>query len=66
MLGVPDPARPADEMLDDTQRLASLQQDGWQIAYGGYTEVKGESLPAKVTLTRENVRVRLVVDDWGS
>jgi outer membrane lipoprotein LolB len=66
VLGVPDPARPAGEMLDDTQRLATLQQDGWQVAYGGYTDVQGESLPSKVTLTRENVRVRLVVDGWGS
>ena len=66
VLGVPDPARPADEKLDDTQRLATLQQDGWQITYGAYTDVQGEALPSKVTLTRENVRVRLVVDGWGS
>ncbi len=66
VLGVPDPARPADEMLDESQRLATLQQDGWQIAYGGYTDVQGQSLPAKMTLTRESVRVRLVVDGWGS
>lgn len=66
VLGVPDPSRPADEVLDDTKRLITLQQDGWQIAYGSYTDVRGEALPSKVTLTRENVRVRLVVDGWGS
>jgi len=66
VLGVPDPARPADETLDDTRRLATLKQDGWQIDYGSYANVHGESLPSRVTMKRENVRVRLVVDGWGS
>jgi outer membrane lipoprotein LolB len=66
VLGVPDPSSPADEMLDDTQRLASLKQAGWQIDYTAYANVRGQSLPSKVTLTREGVRVRLVVDNWGS
>jgi len=66
VLGVPDPSHPADEQLDDSKRLASLSQDGWQVEYGGYTEVRGQALPSKVTLKRENVRVRLVVDGWGT
>ena len=66
VLGVPDPSHPADETLDDAQRLATLKQDGWQIDYATYASVRGQSLPAKVTLTREKVRVRLVVDDWGT
>lgn len=66
VLGVPDPSSPAEEHLDETKRLASLSQNGWQIDYGGYTEVDGQALPSKVTLRRENVRVRLVVDGWGT
>ncbi len=66
VLGVPDPATPAEETLDDSKRLATLKQDGWQIDYTAYADVRGESLPLKATLTREDVRVRLVVDDWGS
>ncbi len=65
VLGVPDPATPADETLDDTKRLASLKQAGWQIDYTAYANVRGQSLPSKATLTREGVRVRLFVDDWG-
>ena len=64
--GVPDPSHPAEETLDDTRRLVTLSQDGWKVDYGAYTEVRGQALPSKVTLTRENVRVRLVVDGWGS
>jgi outer membrane lipoprotein LolB len=66
VLGVPDPAAPADEILDDSKRLATLKQDGWQIDYTAYADVGGQSLPSKATLTREDVRVRLFVDDWGS
>jgi outer membrane lipoprotein LolB len=66
VLGVPDPAHPAEERLDDSQRLATLKQDGWQIDYTAYTSAHGQTLPAKATLTREGVRVRLFVDDWGS
>lgn len=66
VLGVPDPATPAKEALDGQQRLASLQQDGWQVDYGAYTSVGGEWLPSRVTLQREGVRVRLIVDGWTS
>ena len=66
VLGVPDPATPAKETLDNQQRLASLRQDGWQVDYGAYTSVGGEWLPSRVTLQREGVRIRLIVDGWTS
>jgi outer membrane lipoprotein LolB len=66
VLGVPDPAEPAQQSLDAQQRLVSLQQGGWQIDYGGYMSVAGEWLPAKLTLQREGVRVRVVIDGWNS
>jgi len=65
VLGVPNPSQPSKEVLDDTQRLAALEQDGWKIAYTGYTDVQGEALPSKITLTRDTTRVRLVIDSWG-
>jgi outer membrane lipoprotein LolB len=66
VLGVPDPARPADEVLDADQRLASLRQDGWQIDYTSYSVVGGHWLPSRMTLKRDDIRVRLLVDGWGS
>jgi len=65
--GVPDPAIPAKEKVDpQQQRLQSLEQDGWQIDYTGYMPSGAVSLPAKLTLQRAGVRVRLVVDGWNS
>jgi outer membrane lipoprotein LolB len=76
ILGVPDPATPAKESLDPQQRLQSLEQNGWHIDYGGYVRAGngrtgdgsggGDLLPARVTLQRAGVRVRLVVNAWNS
>jgi len=65
VLGVPDPSAPASESLDPVQqRLTSLTQDGWRIDYQGYASADGEALPARLTLQRDAVRVRLFVDNW--
>lgn len=64
VLGVPDPTTPASVQLDSRQRLAQLTQDGWQITYSAYMPVGAEWLPKLMTLRRENVRVRMVVDGW--
>jgi outer membrane lipoprotein LolB len=66
VLGVPEPGHPAQESLDSQQRLATLEQDGWQILYTNYMSVRGEWLPSKLTLQRQGVRLRLVVDGWNS
>jgi outer membrane lipoprotein LolB len=65
VLGVPDPSQPATESLDVAQqRLSSLTQDGWRVEYLGYGSTDGEALPARLTLQRDTVRVRLLVDNW--
>jgi len=82
ILGVPDPAMPSKETVDPRQQwLQSLQQDGWQIDYDGYMPTgkgpaekgadgagpgAGAWLPAKMTVQRSGVRVRLIVDGWSS
>ena len=62
----PDPGKPAQESLDSQQRLQSLQQEGWQVDYGGYMAVNGGWLPSRMTLQKGGVRVRLVVDGWNT
>lgn len=64
VLGVPDPGSPASVRLDSQQRLTELTQDGWRIEYSAYMPVGAEWLPRLLTLRREDVRVRMVVDGW--
>jgi outer membrane lipoprotein LolB len=75
ILGVPNPAMPAKEVVDpQQQRLQSLEQEGWQVDYSGYMptgltpvgSAGGFGLPSKLTVQRPGVRVRLVVDSWSS
>ena len=65
VLGVPDPAQPSIETVGADQRLAELEQDGWQIVYASYMSAGGATwLPQRLTLLRGDVRVRLIVDHW--
>jgi outer membrane lipoprotein LolB len=76
ILGAPDPGAPSKETVDpQQQRLQSLQQSGWDIEYGGYMPAGSASgggsggaawLPSRLTVQRSGVRVRLIVDGWGS
>jgi outer membrane lipoprotein LolB len=64
LLGAGDPALPAEETLDSEQRLARVVQDGWTVDYQDYRRTAGQWLPRRVTLRREAVRIRLLVQDW--
>ena len=65
VLGVPDPAQPATESVDPAQqRLSELTQGGWHVQYQSYESAGSEALPARLTLQRDTVRVRLLVDHW--
>ncbi|MGC3982050.1 MAG: lipoprotein insertase outer membrane protein LolB [Steroidobacteraceae bacterium] len=41
-----------------------LQQAGWRIEYGDWLQRDGLRLPAKLTLTREQLRIVMVVQSW--
>ncbi len=67
LLGVPDPALAADESLEaGAARLAALRQAGWSVVYARYAPVPGTrlELPQRIEVTREGVRLRLLVEDW--
>jgi outer membrane lipoprotein LolB len=68
LLGVPDPATTASETLDDRQRLASLQQNDWQVDYAEYLktseQASGQWLPRRLTMHRGPVKLKLQVSRW--
>jgi outer membrane lipoprotein LolB len=64
VLGVPDPGVPSMETVGSDQRLAALEQSGWEISYSSYVNAGGNWLPQRLALQRGEVRVRLVVDHW--
>jgi outer membrane lipoprotein LolB len=62
--GCDDPASHADTTLDEMNRLAGLAQQGWQISYEGYQRQGALWLPRQVTLRRDPVRLRLLIQSW--
>jgi len=64
VLGASDPAYPAQESVDDQQRLTHLEQDGWQVDCADYAVVSGQWLPRRLTVTRQVLRLKLIVNSW--
>ncbi|OGT21792.1 MAG: outer membrane lipoprotein LolB [Gammaproteobacteria bacterium RBG_16_57_12] len=65
LLGKPAPDLVTEDLqLDETGRLGTLRQAGWEISYRGYTDAPGLSMPARIFINNHLVSVRLVVDQW--
>ncbi len=65
LLGIPNPASGFEVSRDDQDRAKTLTQAGWMIAYDRYVPVAGDVLPTRLSLSREGVRVRIVIDHWN-
>ena len=63
-LGIPDPAVPADTIVDENGQLASLKQRDWSVVYSRYAEGGGQMMPKVLTAENSDTRVRLVIDYW--
>jgi|SRR5450631_2247687 len=64
MLGVANPAAAFDLSRNDQDRAKALTQAGWSVTYDRYMAVQGDVLPARLVLSRDDVRVRIVIDHW--
>jgi outer membrane lipoprotein LolB len=67
LLGLPAPGD-AQESRSPGGQLLSLTQQGWLVEYQEYLPQHSAagtvSLPAKMRATRENLRLRVVIDNW--
>src|SRR6202789_3488782 len=64
LLGVPNPGSTFDLTRNEQDRAKSLTQAGWSVAYDRYLPVADDLLPARLVLSRGDVRVRIVIDRW--
>ncbi len=65
VVGLPMPGVELRKKLDASGRLQRLTQAGWQIEYQHYRNDGSLDMPKKIVLTREDLRVRLVIDHWS-
>ncbi|MFP4244551.1 MAG: lipoprotein insertase outer membrane protein LolB, partial [Ectothiorhodospira sp.] len=50
--------------LDAAGRASRLEQAGWTVRYQRYDETQRPALPDRMTLEYDDIRLRLVLDDW--
>lgn len=65
--GMAAPGLPAASLrFGDDGRLARVEQGGWTIDYAGWQPQAGFGieLPQRLTATRDDAKVRLVIDSW--
>ena len=62
--GLPAPASKSRLSLDANSRLATLEQDGWQVEYLAYTQQGAFWLPERIKLHGPDLDVMLVIKDW--
>jgi outer membrane lipoprotein LolB len=58
----PDPRWPADVTRDAAGRVERIVQDGWTVEYLQYADNR----PRRLSLTRDKLELRLVMDTWQS
>ena len=63
-LGIPDPASAAETEFGDDGRLAKLRQRNWEVDITQYREGGGQLLPRRLTAVNDDVKVRLVINNW--
>lgn len=63
-LGIPDPAMESELAFNEEDLIAELHQGHWQVTIGAYAEGGGQSMPRRLTAISDDIRVRLVIDEW--
>ena len=64
--GTHSPVTAAEKDLDSKDRIVAIRQDGWHIHYSSFApaQINLIPLPKVLNLIYQNLKIRLVVDDW--
>jgi len=64
VLGLPVPGGPFTGQRTENGEWGVLHQDGWTIHYTRYAAQTADSLPLRMTLQREGLEIKLLIDEW--
>lgn len=64
-LGRPSAATIQSNTWDEHGFLRTLTQENWDIDYQSYVETQDYDLPNRLTLRRENVYLKLIIENWS-
>ena len=63
-LGIPDPSSPSEPSFNESGQLSELSQRNWLVTVTQYTDGGGQSMPRRLTAVNDDIKVRLVIDNW--
>jgi outer membrane lipoprotein LolB len=63
-LGIPDPTSPSEGSFNESGQLSELTQGNWRVTIAQYSEAGGQAMPRRLTAVNEDIKVRLVIDNW--
>ncbi len=66
VLALPAPGSIAEMERAADGRISVLRQDGWEIRYLRYASEAPDSLPLRLTLQRDGMELKLLIDEWES
>lgn len=64
LIGLPSPGGKDAASIDKHGRLSRLQQGDWRVRYKRYVPVNGLVLPRKIFADKQDLDVRVVIDEW--
>lgn len=62
--GVANPRFTVQVMPSPSLHVKAFEQDGWQVSLSKFHREGGLVLPSKVSLEKEGLKIKLVVDQW--
>ncbi|WP_369601493.1 lipoprotein insertase outer membrane protein LolB [Hahella sp. SMD15-11] len=62
--GLPLPGQPWTQAPESAPGTRQFNQLGWEVVASRFTPVNGITLPTRVDLSRDNLRIRLVITTW--
>jgi outer membrane lipoprotein LolB len=65
VLGLPAPDAAYKAELDAAGGLAGFEQQGWAVAFDGFSREGGFALPKKMTIRGSGVTLKLIADEWA-
>ena len=64
--GVASPETDAELKFNDNGELTAINQAGWQVEISKYESVSGLPMPAKITITGADIRLKLILKNWSN
>jgi outer membrane lipoprotein LolB len=63
-LGIPDPTSPSVDSFNESGQLSELTQRNWRVTFAQYSQGGGQAMPRRLTAVNEDIKLRLVIDNW--